>query len=74
MACISTPIFTGNSLWLHGYEAPITCHMGTNGTFGDTSIPRAKSKCSILLRRVPILFGSKLEIQKTSHHRGFQNL
>jgi hypothetical protein len=24
VACISTPIFTGNSLWLHGYEAPTT--------------------------------------------------
>jgi hypothetical protein len=28
MPCISTQIFSGYSLWLHGYEALITCHIG----------------------------------------------
>jgi hypothetical protein len=74
MPCISTQIFSGYSLWLHGYEELITCHIGGNGTFGGTPIPRAKPRCSIWLPRAPILFGSKLEVRKTSRHRGFQNL
>jgi hypothetical protein len=28
MPCISTQIFSGYSLWLHGYEELITCHIG----------------------------------------------